>query len=152
MTVDALRIEDYEAAHALWRLTEGMGLSSADTLPAIRRYLERNPGMSTAARIDGRLVATALAGHDGRRGYLHHVAVDPAHRGCGLGRAVVDRSLAMLKEAGMDRCHLFIFASNSNGQAFWRSVGWTQRRDIRLYSRGLTPDGALPPPGQTQGR
>src|SRR4030042_585504 len=102
MIIDALDIADYETAYALWQRTEGMGLSIADTRQAIQRYLERNPGMSTAARLDGRLVATALAGHDGRRGYLHHAAVDPAYRGRGIGRAVVERSLSMLRAAGID--------------------------------------------------
>jgi len=128
-------IDDYHGAYALWSRTEGMGLSAADERAAIARYLARNPGMSSVARSDGTVVATVLAGHDGRRGYLHHVAVDPAWRGKGIGRAAVARSVRALASEGIDRCHLFIFGTNESGQAFWRAVGWRERDDLRIYSR-----------------
>lgn len=140
MEIDELRASDYDEAFALWSRIDGMGLSGADRREAIERYLARNPGMSTAAREDGRVVATVLAGHDGRRGYLHHAAVDPAFRGRGLGRAVVQRSLERLRADGIERCHLFIFATNGSGQSFWRAVGWRERTDLKLFSRDTAPD------------
>jgi ribosomal protein S18 acetylase RimI-like enzyme len=141
MQIDELRLSDYEEAYALWSRIEGMGLSGADAREPMARYLQRNPGMSSAARIGGRLVATVLAGHDGRRGYLHHTAVDPAFRGRGIGRSVVERSIERLALEGIDRCHLFIFATNAEGQAFWRAVGWRERADLKLYSRDTKPTG-----------
>jgi ribosomal protein S18 acetylase RimI-like enzyme len=135
MLIEELRMSDYAEAYALWSRTEGMGLSDADAPESVARYLSRNPGTSTVAREGDHVVATALAGHDGRRGYLHHVAVDPAFRGRGLGRDVVARSIRLLREAGIERCHLFIFGKNETGQAFWRAVGWRERTDLRIYSR-----------------
>ena len=141
MRIDELTIADYDEAYALWSRTDGMGLSAADGREPIARYLARNPGLSSAARSDGRLVATVLAGHDGRRGFLHHVTVDPKVRGQGIGRAVVARSVERLAAEGLGKCHLFIFTANAPGQAFWRAVGWQERIDLKVFSKNTTEPG-----------
>ena len=65
----------YEAARALWERTDGVGLSDADAEPAIAQFLDRNRGLSLVAISANELVGTILVGHDGRRGYIHHLAV-----------------------------------------------------------------------------
>ncbi len=137
MTIDALRLEDYEDAYALWKGSQGIGLSSADSREAIARYLARNPGMSSAARDGGRLVGAVLAGHDGRRGFLHHLAVAADRRGAGTGRALVERSLRLLKAEGIAKCHIFLMKDNDDGRGFWQAVGWKPRADIGVCSRDL---------------
>ena len=79
-------IEFYENVFALWKRCEGVGLSDADTLQSIQAYLDRNPGMSFIAKVDGSSVGSILGGHDGRRGYIHHLAVDTAWRRQGIAR------------------------------------------------------------------
>jgi putative acetyltransferase len=132
-----LVLEDYQRIFELWESTEGIGLSSADQPEAIRVYLERNPGLSTAAVDQGRLVGAILCGHDGRRGYLHHLAVESGSRGQGIGRCLVERSLDLLRQAGISKCHLFIFNKNDSGRAFWSHLGFENRADIGLFSRTL---------------
>jgi putative acetyltransferase len=126
---------DYDAAFALWQQTEGIGLSAADSREGIDAYLARNPGLSLVAREDGRLVGTCLCGHDGRRGYLHHLAIVPTHRDRGLGRRLVQSCLERLAALGIDKCHAFLRADNSAGLAFWRAVGWQERMDVKLVSK-----------------
>ena len=77
---------DYTPVIALWELSDGVGLSSADSPEAIQFYLERNPGMSFVAKQDGMVVGAVLSGHDGRRGYIHHLAVHPDYRRQGIGQ------------------------------------------------------------------
>lgn len=137
MTIDELRLEDYEDAYRLWEGAEGIGLSSADSREAIGSYLARNPGLSSAAREDGRLVGAVLAGHDGRRGFLHHLVVAADQRGRGTGRALVERSLARLAAAGMAKCHIFLMKENDRGRGFWLATGWQERSDIGVCSRSL---------------
>jgi len=79
-----------------------------------------------------------LCGHDGRRGYLHHLAVDADFRRNGLGRALVDRCLEELKAAGIDRCNIFLYADNEPGERFWKSTGW-YARDLKVLSRDIVP-------------
>jgi ribosomal protein S18 acetylase RimI-like enzyme len=129
---------DIEAALTLWRGTEGMGLGDADAPERLAGYLQRNPGLSVVAETDGHLVGTALCGHDGRRGYLYHVAVDVGLRRCGLGRALVRACLDGLVREGISRCHLFVFGTNLAGMTFWEHSGWERRGDITLFSRDTT--------------
>jgi putative acetyltransferase len=137
MTIDELRLEDYEDARRLWEGSQGIGLSSADSREAIARYLARNPGLSSAARDGVRLVGAVLAGHDGRRGFLHHLAVAADRRGAGTGRALVERSLRLLKAEGIAKCHIFLMKDNDDGRGFWQAVGWQPRTDIGVCSRDL---------------
>lgn len=126
--------EDYDEVYALWQRCEGVGLSSADSRQSIATYLDRNPGLSFVARHGETIVGAILCGHDGRRGYIHHLAVEENYRRHGIGRHLVKHSLAALKEEDIQKCHLFIFRENEYGIAFWQSVGWTFRQDIRVMS------------------
>ena len=85
----------------------------------------------------GRVVAAVLCGHDGRRGYLHHLAVRPSCRGRGIGRRLVETCLAALQADGIQKCHVFVFMDNPQGVDFWMHLGWTPRADIGVVSIDL---------------
>lgn len=123
---------DYDAVVALWRVTDGIGLSAADEQGPIEAYLARNPGMSRVAVRGGDVVGAVLCGHDGRRGYVHHLAVVPSERGRGLGRALMDEVLGELARAGISKANIVVYAGNADGQAFWRATGWFPRDDLVL--------------------
>jgi putative acetyltransferase len=130
-----MTLADHDEVIALWRATEGIGLTVSDEREAIGAYLTRNPGMSFVAVAGGRIVGAVLGGHDGRRGYLHHLAVTPTWRRRGIGRALVE---AALKAAGMLKCNLFLYAHNESGQTFWEKQGWAAREDLVLVQKPLT--------------
>jgi len=127
-------IDDYDEVLALWQRTEGMGLDleDADSREGFTLYLRRNPGMCFTARVDGQLAGTALCGHDGRRGYLTHLAVAPEFRRRGIGSALIDRCLAMLRAEGIARCNIFVFADNETGRCFWERRGWMAYPNVTL--------------------
>jgi N-acetylglutamate synthase len=127
----------YEGVFALWQQCEGVGLSEADSRESVQAYLSRNPGMSFIATDDGAVVGAVLCGHDGRRGYLHHLAVHPQARRRSLGRRLVEQCLRALQQAGIEKSHIFIFNQNEGGIAFWKSVGWTPRSDISIMSKTI---------------
>ncbi len=130
-----MMIHDYEEVLALWQASEGVGLSDADSEESIARYLHRNPGLSFVAHDGEHLVGAVLCGHDGRRGYIHHLAVSERHRRRGLGRVLVERCLSALRRDGVDKCHIFVFADNRDTIAFWKSIGWTQRVELVMMSQ-----------------
>ena len=103
--VRALLAADYEAVVTLWRASEGIGLSKADEFMPICRYLERNPDMSLVAEADGKIIGAVLCGHDGRRGYLHHLAIAAEFRGQGIGQRLVRSCLEKLVSESIDKCH-----------------------------------------------
>ena len=130
-------LEFYDQVIELWRRCEGIGLSTADSLKNISAYLERNPGMSFVAAADGDIIGAVLSGHDGRRGYIHHLAVRQDWRDRGVGRRLVDECLKVLEAAGIQKCHLFIYCDNVDGMAFWQTIGWTPREELRVVSKNL---------------
>jgi putative acetyltransferase len=143
--------EDYAEVLALWRACPGIGLSDSDSRDAIGAYLARNPGMSAVAREpDGRLVGAVLCGDDGRRGYLHHLAVSPDARGRGIGAALVARCLERLEARGIPKCNIFLFGDNAEGRGFWLHAGWSARPDLEILQKlvgrdaggGITPSRA----------
>jgi ribosomal protein S18 acetylase RimI-like enzyme len=131
-----LVIADFEPVLALWKATEGVGLNESDTPEAIARFLDRNPGLSLVATdATGEIIGAVLCGHDGRRGYLHHLAVAKSARGRGLGRALVQRCLDQLRALGIAKCNLFLLAHNESGRAFWLHEGWSVRDDLVVVQR-----------------
>jgi len=75
-------------------------------------------------------------GTDGRRGYLQHLAVDPNHRRSGAGRALAEHAFQALVAIGIRKCHLMVVEGNERALGFWRSMGWSERGDVLLMSRG----------------
>lgn len=129
-----MRLEDYEAALALWKRCEGIGIGAGDTQAGIAQFLARNPNLSFVIESQGQIIGTALSGHDGRRGFIYHLAVDSRHRQNGLGRQLVHACLARLRERGLQKTHIVVYANNREGQEFWLKLGWQRRDNLLLMS------------------
>jgi len=136
-TISVMTTKDYVEVYDLWKVSKGIGISDADTRQAIQRYLKRNQGMSFVARVDGKLVGAALSGTDGRRGYLHHLAVAKPYRKLGVGRQLVEHCMAAQEKAGITRCHIFVYRDNKSGKIFWEQIGWFERNDLQIMSRDI---------------
>ena len=116
---------DYDEALGLWNRTEGMGLNDVDDSRAgIEKYLLRNPDTCFVFEEGGAVLGVILAGHDGRRGFIYHLAVGKSARGRGIGRALVDAALAALNGEGITKVALVVFAQNGGGNAFWEKLGF----------------------------
>jgi len=139
MGIRSMTIDDYEQVVELWQATEGVGLHDyEDSKAGIGHYLARNPGLSLVWLEAKEVVGTILCGHDGRRGYLHHVAVATFYRGRGIGAALVAQALEKLAQEGIRKCNTFSFDDNQTGLAFWNHLGWQERDDIRILSRQIS--------------
>lgn len=120
----ALAADDLDAARALWSAAEGVELAEGDELDSLRAYLKRNPAISQGAWRHGKLVGALLAGHDGRRGMLYHLAVSAECRGRGVGRELVRHALDRLRREGILRVVILVARDNPGGRAFWQRMGW----------------------------
>ncbi len=135
MLMRAATPADHAALFALWRSVPGIQLRAEDEYEPFCRYLERNPGLSLLVEAEGGPIASLLAGHDGRRGYLHHLVVAPAWRGRGLASALLAEVLARLAEQGVRKSHVFVLGAAPEALAFWRARGeWLARDDIEAFS------------------
>ncbi len=136
--IQEMAIGDYDEVYELWQSTSGISLGDVDTRESIARFLERNPGFSYIARQDGLLVGAVLTSHDGRRGYIDHLAVRESHRFQGIGRALVLRCLYHLMQAGIRRWNLFVFEGNQEAIEFWKKIGWTPKLNMIMMSQPIT--------------
>ena len=136
-----MTIKDYDGAVALWRATPGMGLRSLDdSKEGIEKYLQRNPYTSFVAEESGGIVGTILCGHDGRRGFIYHLAVGQDMRRKGLGTALVEAALGALKQEGINKVCLVVFAQNAIGNAFWQNLGFAARGDLCYRDLSLSDE------------
>jgi N-acetylglutamate synthase len=133
-------IEDYDSVLALWQGSEGLVLRAVDEREPIRRYLERNPGLSFVWDDDGTIAGAVLCGTDGRRGYLQHLAVAARYHRRGIGRALVAACLRALAGRGIDKCHLMVLPANTAARVFWRELGWAERLDVLVMSYTSSDD------------
>jgi N-acetylglutamate synthase len=129
---------------ALWDATENMGLSTEDDTPdGISKFLARNPGLSFVARDDsGALVGAILAGHDGRRGKLYHLAVAPGFMCKGVGRRLLEAATEALAREGIRKCYIYIYKANEHGREFWRKRGWREQDEFDYMFMTLDLDPA----------
>lgn len=142
MEIRLFTMEDYPAAYALWSSVPGIGLSDSDGEAEIRSFLERNPDLSfVAVNEEGKVAGTVLAGHDGRRGFLYHLAVHPGFRGQKAGERLAAAALQALGRMNIMKCHIMVLADNEIGQAFWSKIGWVKRDNLIIYSMN-TPEAA----------
>jgi len=149
ITISPLIDSDLATVLALWSETEGVGLNESDEPEQLRAFLNRNPGLSLVARDSNKIIGAVLCGHDGRRGYLHHLAVMTTYRKQGLGRRMVEECLTSLATLGILKCNIFLYADNELGEQFWTRCGWSKRPDLQLLQRPtlvapLPVDGCTP--------
>ncbi len=138
MEIRVMTIGDYDPVYALWLSCSGMGLNDLDdSREGIGRYLNRNPETSFVAVEGGQVVGVIMAGHDGRRGYIHHTAVHPDARRQGVGRALVEAATEALKACGINKVALVAFSRNEVGNRFWESMGFAERNDLSYRNRAL---------------
>jgi ribosomal protein S18 acetylase RimI-like enzyme len=72
------------------------------------------------------IVGVSLCGHDGRRGHIYHLAVDPRYQGTGLGKRLVQESFSGLRDAGIQRAIILVADDNTRGREFWRRCDWEE--------------------------
>lgn len=138
MQIRNMVIDDYDSVFSLWTNTPGMGMRSLDdTREGIEKFLKRNPTTNFVAIEDGKIVGVTLGGHDGRRGYIYHTAVDTNYRGLGIGKELVEAAICAFIAEGINKAALVVFNSNSVGNGFWRALGWEQRTDLNYYNKSL---------------
>ena len=139
MTILPMTIGDYESVYSLWMSSKNMGFNNLDdSREGIEKYLNRNPDTSFVAKEGDRIIGVILAGHDGRRGFIHHTCVAESHRGRGIGTQLVQHALEALKGEGIHKVAILVFNRNEAGNAFWESQGFTARNDVTYRNRALT--------------
>jgi ribosomal protein S18 acetylase RimI-like enzyme len=133
---------DIEATIALW---QRCGLTRPWNDPAADIALARKGDNSTVllGREGGALAAALLVGHDGHRGWVYYLGVDPDRRGQGLGRTIMEAAEDWLRQRGILKLMLMVRPENTQVQTFYESIGYDQQPRT-IYAKWL--DGREPSP------
>lgn len=131
-----MRVDDYCSLVALWSQFPGNTMTAADYARSFERFLGRNGSHCFCATEDEEVIGSVMAGNDGRRGYVYHLAVDRTHQGGGLGRRLMEAVEESLKSKGVEKVHLFIYRDNPAVE-FYQRIGWHRREDIEVMSKVL---------------
>ena len=114
---------DQDAVVELWRAC-GLVAPQNDPVKDIRRKLRVRRDLFLVGMLDGRIVATVMAGYEGHRGWVNYLAVAPDCRRRGFGRRMMDEAEALLRAAGCPKINLQVRSSNSDVIGFYRSIGY----------------------------
>jgi ribosomal protein S18 acetylase RimI-like enzyme len=106
----------------------------------IARKLQIQPELFLVGVDERNLVATAMAGYDGHRGWIYYLAVDPARQRRGLGRAILEAAESRLRQMGCPKINLQVRTGNEGVIAFYRTLGYQIDAVVGLGKR-LEHDG-----------
>lgn len=134
-----MKKSDYEELLALWSGFTGNTMTGADSRGDFEKFLSRNSDYCFSAFENARLVGSVMAGNDSRRGYIYHLAVDNSLQAKGTGRKLMDAAENALRDAGIEKAHLFIYTDNT-AIKFYEKTGWHSRSDITVMSKVLIGD------------
>lgn len=143
MEIKLLMLEDYDKVYQLWTNTKGMGMRSLDdSFDGIEKFLKRNPTTNFIAQVEDKIIGVILCGHDGRRGYIYHTAVNSNYRGNGIGKKLVNTVIEALRKEKINKVALVVFDSNDLGNKFWQSLGFDKRNDLVYRNLSINENNA----------
>jgi ribosomal protein S18 acetylase RimI-like enzyme len=142
LSIAAIEDGDIASIIALW---QRCGLTRPWNDPAADIALARTGANATVltGRDGNGLVASVLVGHDGHRGWVYYVAVDPDCRHRGYGRVIMDAAEDWLRGRGIEKMQLMVRPDNAQVQAFYQSLGYFEQERV-VFAKWL--DGREPTP------
>ncbi|MFB6464816.1 GNAT family acetyltransferase [Bradyrhizobium tunisiense] len=143
LAIEPIKDADVEMVVALW---QRCGLTRPWNNPHADIALARRRDNSTVliGREGGAIVATIMVGHDGHRGWVYYVAVDPDCQKRGYGRVIMAAAEDWLRAAGISKLQLLVRRENEAANAFYGSLGFELSTSVMfqkwLDDRATTPN------------
>lgn len=134
MNIRSFQPADEEAVVALWQEC-GLTRPWNDPRKDIARKLAEQPDLFLVGTLGDEVVASAMVGFDGHRGWVYYVAVAERHRKRSYGRALMQEAERLLVERGCPKLNLQVRSSNSGVIEFYRRLGYVQDETVSLGKR-----------------
>ncbi|MEN3382048.1 MAG: hypothetical protein V7608_2092 [Hyphomicrobiales bacterium] len=135
LAISPITDADVEPVIALW---QRCGLTRPWNDPASDIAFARR-GANAAiliGRHEGKITATAMVGHDGHRGWVYYVAVDPDSQGKEFGRTIMVAAEDWLRRQGVVKAMLMVRPDNTKVQAFYDRLGYDVQERV-TYAKWL---------------
>ena len=133
MKIEDFNIEMYEEVFDIWKKT-GLTLGSSDTYEQVDRIASLNSGLFLVGIKNNEIRAVVMGAFDGRRGYVHHLAVKPEYQRKGYGRKMMEELHKRFLMKDIKKVHLFIEVDNEGVIEFYKKIGWHVRDDLEMMS------------------
>jgi ribosomal protein S18 acetylase RimI-like enzyme len=132
-----VRHNDGDALRALWRAC-GIRDRPGDDDSSLGAMAAHNPGLCLVGWDDDRIVGSALAGFDGRRGWLYHVATHPDARRRGVATQLVRTIEDRLRAIGCRKLNLIVWEGEDDAMAFWAGIGYRREKTVEFAKELVT--------------
>ena len=132
--IRAFQPGDETAVIALWQecgLTRPWNNPHAD----IARKLTEQPELFLVGTLGDEVIASAMVGFDGHRGWVYYLAVAPRHLKQAHGRALMQEAERLLTQRGCPKLNLLVRSSNAEVIEFYRRLGYVQDETVSLGKR-----------------
>jgi ribosomal protein S18 acetylase RimI-like enzyme len=123
---------DHDQVVALWRRVFPNARPHNDPAKSIALKQREQPELLFVAVDDGRVIGTTMAGYDGHRGWLYHVAVDPDRQGGGIGTQLVRHAERLLAERGCVKVNLQVESDNGGVVSFYKRLGYDVEERVSM--------------------
>ena len=140
MKIELFTMRYYHEIIDLWKRS-GIEVSSSDTRDEIAKMLKRNPDLILIGKENEKVIAVVMGAFDGRRGYVHHLAIDPDYQKKNYGKKMMAKLIDKFHIKKVHKVHLFIEKSTKEVVDFYRKLGWEVRDDLIMMS--FVPDKSL---------
>jgi N-acetylglutamate synthase len=134
--IELMTLKRYDELIAFWKSIDGVWVSDDDGYENLKIYFKRNPDTNFVAVNGSGIIGTVKCSHDGRRGYLHHVAVKEEYRKIGIAKTMVEKCIGILRKQGIKQFRLFVLDSNKQAMDFWKQLGFEEDAyDYRTFRK-----------------
>jgi GNAT superfamily N-acetyltransferase len=135
MDIKELGVEDRGSVIELW---DQVGLTRPWNSPTddFDRATRGDSSTVLGALDEGVLVATAMVGHDGHRGWVYYLAVAESRQRTGLGALMMHAAEEWVRRQGIPKIQLMVREDNTNARDFYLHTGY-EESDVTVYGRRL---------------
>ena len=138
MLMRPFQMSDYSAVLALWQQSApGITLRPSDEPAEVARKLERDPDLFLVAEEDSIIIGVIMGAWDGRRGWIHHLAVQESWRNRGVGSALLSEVEKRLKIKGCLKVNLMVLKDNFDAQRLYARLGYQTMSSTLLMGKEL---------------
>ena len=138
MRIRAYQPADETAVIDLWKRC-GLVRPQNNPREDIRRKLQVAPELFLVGVLGSEIIATAMAGYEGHRGWINYLAVSPHVQQHGYGRLIMEHAERLLRERGCPKINLQVRAANKKAVEFYKRIGFSLD-DVLSMGKRLATD------------